>query len=185
MLLYGGPSGSSTDRVAGWVPGLGCRPGVQELLVLLVGSCITVSTCAFQGSRSMTFVSSSKGFPRVGATSVERPVEPAHVFTPGRLCLESQVCWQRAACCQAGHLPALEGQAGVEKPAPHTGVVPAATREWRSVARQPGGRDKLFPGRNSGQAQGVFPPGNGTCPRFWAPPVPLLPLWGTSRGRSS
>lgn len=104
---------SGKDRVAGWGLGLRCQPGLQELLVLLVGSRISVSTCGFLGSRPITFVCSSKGFmPRgVGRTSAERlvwaaPVAPTGEAVPGEPGL-------LAACCAlSGRPPPSPGGPG-------------------------------------------------------------------------
>lgn len=84
MLPCGGPSGPGRGR--GWVgSGLRFQPGVQELLVLLVDSCVYVGMCGSLGRWFIASVSFSKASmpPSLGRTFAERQVKPAAWLTPG------------------------------------------------------------------------------------------------------
>ena len=180
MLLHGGPSGSGKERVAGWGPGLRGQPGVQELLVLLVGSCISVSTCVFLGSRSITSVSSSKGFmpPGVGRTFAEKLVKPAGVVHTGKasgmLCALKPVTSQLWRA-RRGWRSQLSTQAWSLLPQESGGPWPGG-----QAARTSSSPD-MTPCRLGGSShQGMEP-----APNSGLHQPSLLSLRGTSRGRSS
>lgn len=172
MLPCGGPSGPGRGR--GWVgSGLRFQPGVQELLVLLVDSCIYVGMCGSLGRWFIASVSFSKASmpPSLGRTFAERQVKPAAWLTPGGRASGARTaasvpCHQRPATSTSGG----PGPGGREASSPHRHG-PCCHTSVEVHGQVAGSQDKLFPSHDSQQVQGVSRRER-NCLQFWAPPVP-------------